>query len=396
MQNNSVPTTTLNHHIPSTPISTLLSPAAANNGGGFDSPSTSVNGPYPPGFRFRPTDPELILHYLHNNILKKPLPCDKIQDVKLYDHNPDTLTELYKEYGEDSCWYFITARHKKYPNGQRPDRGTRDGVGYWKATGADKKIMFEGTLIGKKKSLVFCEGDRIKNQKTAWLMHEYELPKEDSSNQVRNNSTASEGNDMQLDQSVLCKIYKKHGKSTKHHPRNDARNETVLKEVEQHNGQQSDFQGPENFNQPQRLEVNHNLLGYSDILFSDFGEEVQAHFGDPEAQCYSLQQLPEFRDQSASKDEDYYILQPPPESLSHLVDDHPGTKNYSSSREQFSDHGDGAPKYSGYGGFHAPQFIDFDTSKSISVYQRQTIQTANVATHSTDTGVFVSPSEQLK
>ncbi|OMO71443.1 No apical meristem (NAM) protein [Corchorus olitorius] len=45
----------------------------------------------PPGFRFCPTDKELLEDYLNNKIHNRPLPLNFIPQVKLYDNDPSQL-----------------------------------------------------------------------------------------------------------------------------------------------------------------------------------------------------------------------------------------------------------------------------------------------------------------
>lgn len=84
------------------------------------------------------------------------------------------LAEHYKlasgNTGEKDC-YFFTPRDRRYPNGERPSRAA--GIGYWKASGADKIISNDKVVFGYRKSLVFYIGKSPKGVKTNWLMHEY-------------------------------------------------------------------------------------------------------------------------------------------------------------------------------------------------------------------------------
>ena len=83
------------------------------------------------------------------------------------------LTEQYPQYGKHE-WYFFTPRERKYKNGIRPNRAAGDG--FWKATGADKKIKSKTEiLIGFRKALVFYRGKPPKGEKTNWIMHEYRI-----------------------------------------------------------------------------------------------------------------------------------------------------------------------------------------------------------------------------
>ncbi|WCJ24242.1 NAC domain containing protein 32 [Euphorbia peplus] len=163
---------------------------------------------FPPGYRFKPHDEELVVYYLKRKIYNQSLPRNRIKEVELYKYNPDTLAAKYNPNGEDE-WYFFTPRNRKYPNGDRPNRAAGDG--FWKATGADKQIRFNVTTVGLKKSLVFYRGKPPRGDKTDWIMHEYKLmdaPKRKKLSQ----------NDMKLDDCVLCKIRKKDkkDKSVKH------------------------------------------------------------------------------------------------------------------------------------------------------------------------------------
>ena len=175
----------------------------------------------PPGFRFHPTDEELIVHYLKRKASSAPLPVAIIAEVDLYKFDPWELpsTQLYHTplflflhsrkptsqfdycfayepllrsniflfffwlifvclgkatFGEQE-WYFFSPRDRKYPNGARPNRAATSG--YWKATGTDKPILASDGhhRVGVKKALVFYGGKPPKGVKTNWIMHEYRL-----------------------------------------------------------------------------------------------------------------------------------------------------------------------------------------------------------------------------
>ncbi|KAM5567242.1 NAC domain-containing protein 1-like [Rosa sericea] len=152
----------------------------------------------PPGFRFHPTDEELIVYYLKNQAISKPCPVSIIPEVDIYKFDPWQLPEK-AEFGENE-WYFFTPRDRKYPNGVRPNRATVSG--YWKATGTDKAIHSASKYVGVKKALVFYKGRPPKGVKTDWIMHEYRLS--DSKRQA-----SKQLGSMRLDDWVLCRIYKK-------------------------------------------------------------------------------------------------------------------------------------------------------------------------------------------
>jgi len=152
----------------------------------------------PPGFRFHPTDEELIVYYLKNQAISKPCPVSIIPEVDIYKFDPWQLPEK-AEFGENE-WYFFSPRDRKYPNGVRPNRATVSG--YWKATGTDKAIHSASKYVGVKKALVFYKGRPPKGIKTDWIMHEYRLS--DSKRQA-----SKQLGSMRLDDWVLCRIYKK-------------------------------------------------------------------------------------------------------------------------------------------------------------------------------------------
>ncbi|KVH92681.1 No apical meristem (NAM) protein [Cynara cardunculus var. scolymus] len=123
-----------------------------------------------PGFRFHPTDEELVGFYLKKKIQHRSLSIQLIQQVDIYKYDPWDLPNLAPS-GEKE-WYFYCPRDRKYKNSTRPNRVT--GAGFWKATGTDRPIYSsDGTkCIGLKKSLVFYRGRAAKGIKTDWMMHD--------------------------------------------------------------------------------------------------------------------------------------------------------------------------------------------------------------------------------
>ncbi|KAB5531652.1 hypothetical protein DKX38_018322 [Salix brachista] len=125
----------------------------------------------PPGFRFHPTDEELISHYLYKKVLDIKFSARAIGDVDLNKSEPWELP--WKAKMGEKEWYFFCVRDRKYPTGLRTNRATE--AGYWKATGKDKEIYRGKSLVGMKKTLVFYTGRAPKGEKTNWVMHEYRL-----------------------------------------------------------------------------------------------------------------------------------------------------------------------------------------------------------------------------
>ncbi|XP_015694971.2 NAC domain-containing protein 87-like [Oryza brachyantha] len=126
----------------------------------------------PPGFRFHPTDEEVVTHYLTRKAQDRRFSCVVIGDVNLNNCEPWDLPSKAKM-GEKE-WFFFCHKDRKYPTGMRTNRATASG--YWKATGKDKEIFRgRGVLVGMKKTLVFYMGRAPRGEKTPWVMHEYRL-----------------------------------------------------------------------------------------------------------------------------------------------------------------------------------------------------------------------------
>ncbi|WOK96752.1 NAC transcription factor [Canna indica] len=176
----------------------------------ISSQSASMANPamlLPPGFRFHPTDEELIRHYLRNRASSLPCPVAIIAEVDIYKFDPWDLPA--KAMFGDREWYFFSPRERKYPNGYRPNRAAASG--YWKATGTDKPILAAGgkrsESIGVKKALVFYQGRPPRGVKTEWIMHEYRLDEAENRNHYKPKKLRDSS--MRLDDWVLCRIYKK-------------------------------------------------------------------------------------------------------------------------------------------------------------------------------------------
>ncbi|MCL7048820.1 hypothetical protein MKW94_010600 [Papaver nudicaule] len=140
-----------------------------------------------PGFRFHPTDEELVGFYLRRKVEKKPLSIEIIKQIDVYKYDP---WDLPMSPVGDKELYFFCLRERKYKNSVRPNRVT--GSGFWKATGIDKPIYSSVAAsseashtnnnnnnkhcVGLKKSLVYYRGSAGKGTKTDWMMHEFRLP----------------------------------------------------------------------------------------------------------------------------------------------------------------------------------------------------------------------------
>uniref|UniRef100_A0A0E0ETN7 NAC domain-containing protein n=1 Tax=Oryza meridionalis TaxID=40149 RepID=A0A0E0ETN7_9ORYZ len=130
----------------------------------------------PPGFRFHPTDEELVVQYLRRRALSRPLPAAVIPDV----HDAAVLDPWDLPGAGDGEAYFFSFRQLAAASGGGGWRRRRAGSGYWKATGAEKPVFLRGFgcgggqhLVGVKTTLLFLRAKPP--SRTRWVMHEYRL-----------------------------------------------------------------------------------------------------------------------------------------------------------------------------------------------------------------------------
>ncbi|XLR59096.1 hypothetical protein S83_009768 [Arachis hypogaea] len=152
----------------------------------------------PPGFRFHPTDEELVAYYLKRKINGRKIDLEIIPEVDLYKCEPWDLPGRSLLPGKDLEWYFFSPRDRKYPNGSRTNRATK--CGYWKATGKDRKVNSQSRAVGMKKTLVYYRGRAPHGSRTGWVMHEYRLHERECE------TNAASG---LQDAYALCRVFKK-------------------------------------------------------------------------------------------------------------------------------------------------------------------------------------------
>ncbi|CAN0910565.1 NAC domain-containing protein 78 [Linum grandiflorum] len=155
-----------------------------------------------PGFRFHPTDEELLRYYLKRKVTNKPLRFDPISVVDVYRSEPWDLPDRAKLRSRDLEWYFFSLLDKKYGNGSKTNRATEKG--YWKTTGKDRVIRSNSATVGMKKTLVYHLGRAPRGERSNWVMHEYRLSEEEL-----------EKFGVGQDTYVLCRIFQKSGTGPK-------------------------------------------------------------------------------------------------------------------------------------------------------------------------------------
>ncbi|KAI9090677.1 hypothetical protein K1719_028530 [Acacia pycnantha] len=129
-----------------------------------------------PGYRFYPTEEELISFYL-----KRKLEGDQSEDINrvipeldIYEYNPWDLPQVSGEASlrDTEQWFFFIPRQESEARGGRPRRLTT--TGYWKATGSPNHVYSsDHRIIGMKRTMVFYNGRAPNGRKTDWKMNEY-------------------------------------------------------------------------------------------------------------------------------------------------------------------------------------------------------------------------------
>ncbi|KAK2631607.1 hypothetical protein EUGRSUZ_L02683 [Eucalyptus grandis] len=127
------------------------------------------------GFRFLPTEEELLNGYLTSKVLGYVDGCVIPELDDFYAWDPWDLPGLYQQISnipsDGLDWYFFCPSPYLAQNSERVKRQTRSGK--WKITSQKDEIKARDTkaLIGTKRILVFYKG----HAETGWVMHEYHL-----------------------------------------------------------------------------------------------------------------------------------------------------------------------------------------------------------------------------
>ncbi|CAH9111402.1 unnamed protein product [Cuscuta europaea] len=135
------------------------------------------------GYRFVPTDEELVDYFLRRKIMGLPIIHPIIRHtINIYETHPRDILCKYGTVGEDACYFFV-----KQSNKSRKRRCRKAGNGYWRTSGSHPVLDGSGKKeIGSKKTFAFHQGfpekGGFKGVKTDWLMHEFSLNHGDDNN----------------------------------------------------------------------------------------------------------------------------------------------------------------------------------------------------------------------
>lgn len=163
----------------------------------------------PLGYRFFPTEEELLSFYLHNKLAKvREADIERVIPVAdIYRLDPWQLPEISGEpcIRDSEQWFFFCPRQPREAHGGRPTRTTPSG--YWKATGSPGPVYSStnrARVLGVKKMMVFYMGRARAGTKTKWKMNEYRALEGDEA--LVPGSTPKV-----LDEFSLCRVYKNSG-----------------------------------------------------------------------------------------------------------------------------------------------------------------------------------------
>ncbi|XP_052295232.1 NAC domain-containing protein 71-like [Citrus sinensis] len=125
------------------------------------------------GFRFHPTDEEIILLLTMKRRDPAGFSVRTIKEIDLYSFEPWELPWHSDIQSEEEVWYFFCEPYYKYTKSKRVHRRTKEG--YWKKTGRGSNIKrkYKTEVIGTKKILSFSRDDAAaEKDKTEWVIHE--------------------------------------------------------------------------------------------------------------------------------------------------------------------------------------------------------------------------------
>ncbi|CAA2933957.1 NAC domain-containing 104 [Olea europaea subsp. europaea] len=168
----------------------------------------------PPGFRFNPSDEELVVHFLQRKASLLHCHPDCIPDLEIYSYDPWELDgnkyssrlctsvciyaciiiffpgHVGKAMCEGNKWYFYSRR----------TQSRISGSGYWQSLGVDEPIYSSAAAqkVGMKKCYAFFMGESPQGVKTNWIMQEFGIF--DSSSSERRNSK------MEYSKWVVCRV----------------------------------------------------------------------------------------------------------------------------------------------------------------------------------------------
>ncbi|KAJ4967760.1 hypothetical protein NE237_014461 [Protea cynaroides] len=167
----------------------------------MESPTTM-----PPGYRFVPTEEEIVLCYLNKKVENPDFRVSFIKEVDIYKFHPKQLIK-FDGSGRNKYHYFFTQRKRKHQQGSRASRQA-EGGSLWKATSGEKPIKnSKSDKIGFQTILVYHQNNQGKKIKTNWIMYEF---------RTTNTTTVNKPYEW-----VVCRIHEREDKKAAEHQENN-------------------------------------------------------------------------------------------------------------------------------------------------------------------------------
>jgi len=180
----------------------------------------------PVGFRFRPSDEELVRDYLLKKVMGEELPWDGIGECDLYGEKPPW--EICGDQEGEKVYFFAKLRKLSKSRVARTA-----GSGVWHENSSHHIYDEEGDVIGARKLFCFKVKDGSTMKRSDWIMHEFSLVEEHEP------STSW----------VLCTIQKKGSESRigikRHREDGSQQRNRVCCEIVQSDGPQANYGTPD-------------------------------------------------------------------------------------------------------------------------------------------------------
>ncbi|KAL5749120.1 hypothetical protein ACOSP7_023723 [Xanthoceras sorbifolium] len=144
----------------------------------------------PAGYKFLPTEEELVVYYLENKVFCRPIPPHVILECGYHDIFSKSPKEIVASsswkglgWSGKECYFFIPEDDEDFDfdfdfNG-KTIRMVGNGIGFWKSNVDEKKalINMNGEIFALKKNLTYFSGrSSSEAKKTHWRMVVYSLP----------------------------------------------------------------------------------------------------------------------------------------------------------------------------------------------------------------------------
>nr|UBT01672.1 NAC transcription factor 68 [Litchi chinensis] len=146
----------------------------------------------PAGYKFLPTEEELVIFYLENKVFCKPIPKDVIEEFEHDDIFGKPPRDVVTSFSEgltvssssskgsiNECFFFLPQYEDFYCGSRDIFLVVGNGIGFWKSSGDEIALVnINGVIFALKLPLIYYSGRPSEARKTHWRMELYRLPTE--------------------------------------------------------------------------------------------------------------------------------------------------------------------------------------------------------------------------